>query len=216
MYIMPTLPLSMSSGVKKSPVFNTLKQKSAAGITSAIALMPYPCWAFEVSLEHVMGNEALATSIVAQFLGAYMATAGGAALWLFTDPQSNSVANAQFGVGNGTSTAFQLSRNIYGQPDIIQKLNGAPAIYVGGIHNATASVSSTGVVTFTTPPASGAVLTWTGFYFYAVRFSEDTLDAIREFTTNNGNDLWSFNGLKFQSEFVPTSTYGIIASPGGA
>jgi hypothetical protein len=213
--IMPTMPISMASGIHKSPNFNTVRQKGAAGVNAAIALKPYPTWDFEWSMDHVTGHEHTAASVVAQFLGMFMATAGGAGLWLFTDPQDNTVTSAQFGTGTGSATKFQLSRNICGYPDIVQNLNGTPNIYVSGTLTAPASISATGVVTFTTAPASGAVLTWSGSFMYAVRFSEDTLDAVREFTINNGLDHWTFSGIKFSSEFLPTSTYGIIAAPGG-
>jgi uncharacterized protein (TIGR02217 family) len=178
----------------------------------------YPTWDFEWSLDHVVGRELLATSVVAQFLGTYMATAGGAGLFLFTDPVDNAVTGAQFGIGDGTSTKFQLSRNIFGAVDIIQNLNetgGAPQIYVGGTLTTPASISSTGVVTFSSAPANDAVLTWTGQYYFACRFTEDTIDSTRSFSINNGLDHWMIQGVKFSSEFLPTTTYGNIAAPGG-
>jgi hypothetical protein len=213
--IMPTMPISMAAGLKKSPNFNTLRQKGTAGVNAAVALKPYPTWSFEFSLDHITGHEQLATSVVAQFMGTYMATAGGANLFLFTDPQDNTLTGAQFGTGNGSSTRFQLSRNIHGYPDIIQNLNGTPTIYVNGTPTTPASISSTGVVTFSSAPANNAVLTWSGSFFYLCRFAEDTLDATRSFTINSGIDHWMVQGVKFSSEFAATSTYGIIASPGG-
>jgi len=213
--VMPTMPLSMAAGLKKSPRWNTVRQKGPAGINAAIALMPFCVWDFEFSLDNITGHEHTASSVVAQMLGTFMATAGGAGLFLFADPQDNSVTGAQFGKGDGTSKSFQLSRNIYGYPDIIQNVNGTPSIYVGGTLTAPASITTTGVVTFATAPASGAVLTWTGNFMYACRFAEDTIDATRNFTINNGIDHWMIQGVKFSSEFLPTSTYGIIAAPGG-
>jgi hypothetical protein len=213
--MMPTMPLSMASGLKKSPNFNTVHQKGPAGISSGLALKPYPTWDFVFSLDNVTGHEHTASSVVAQFFGTFMATAGGAGLFLFTDPQDNTVTNAQFGTGNGTTTAFQLSRNIYGYPDIIQNTYGTPSIYVNGTLTTPASISSTGVVTFSSAPANGAVLTWSGSFYYLCRFSEDTVDAVRSFTINSGIDQWSFSGIKFSSEFASTSTYGAIAAPGG-
>jgi len=212
---MPTMPISMAAGLKKSPNFNTVRQKGAAGTNAGIALKPYPTWDFEFSLDHITGHEHTAASVVAQMLGTFMATAGGANLFLFTDPQDSTATGAQFGTGNGTATKFQLSRNICGYPDIIQNLNGTPTIYVGGTPTTPASISSTGVVTFTTAPANTAVLTWSGSFYYACRFAEDTIDSTRNFTINSGIDHWMIQGVKFSSEFVATSTYGIIASPGG-
>jgi uncharacterized protein (TIGR02217 family) len=154
---------------------------------------------------------------VALMLGTFMATAGGANLFLFPDPQDNTVTQAQFGVGDGVSTSFQLSRNIYGAVDIIQNVNGVPSIYVEGVLTIPASISLTGVVTFTTAPIAGAVLTWSGRYYYLCRFDEDTLDSTRSFTINSGIDQWMIQGVKFSSEFSPNATtYGIIAAPGGA
>jgi hypothetical protein len=214
--IMPPLPISLAAGIKKSPNWNTVRQKGPAGINSAIALKPYCTWDFEISLDHITGNEATASSVVAQVLGTYMATAGGAGLFLFSDPQSNTVTGAQFGKGDGTSKSFQLSRNIFGYPDIIQCTNGTPSIYVGGTLTAPASISATGIVTFTAAPAIGAVLTWNGSFYYLCRFAEDTIDATRNFTINSGVDHWMIQGVKFSSEFVGgVQTYGNIATPGG-
>lgn len=217
--IMPPLPMSMAAGLKKSPNFNTVKQPTAAGVTSAASLKPYPTWDFEFSMDNIVGWEHNPATAVAQFFGMYLATAGGANLFLFTDPVDNAVTGAQFGVGDGTSTRFQLSRNICGYPDIIQNvnttLNGDPVIYVNGTATTPASISSTGVVTFSSAPANNAVLTWTGSFYFLCRFAEDTIDSTRSFSINNGFDQWMIQGIKFSSEIAPTTTYGNIAAPGG-
>jgi uncharacterized protein (TIGR02217 family) len=213
---MPTMPISMAAGLKKSPNFNTVRQKGPAGVNAAISLKPYPTWDFEFSLDHITGHERLASSVVAQFIGTFMATAGGANPFYFTDPQDNTLTGAQFGVGDGTHTRFQLSRNIYGAVDIIQNLNGTPSIYVGGSLTTPTSISSTGVVTFASAPANGAILTWSGSFRYLCRFAEDTIDSTRSFSINSGIDQWMVQSVKFSSEFAPgISTYGIIAAPGG-
>lgn len=212
---MPTMPLSMASGLKKTPNFNTVRQKGSAGINSGIALKPYPTWDFEWSLDNIVGHEHTASSVVAQFFGTFMATAGGAGLFLFTDPQDNSVTGAQFGKGDGTTTAFQLSRNIFGYPDVIQNTNGTPTIFINGAVADPASITGTGVITFSTAPPADSILTWTGSFYYLCRFAEDTVDATRVFTINNGLDHWNFQGIKFSSEFVAAETFGAISAPGG-
>ena len=213
--IMPQLPISMASGIHKTPVFNTARQKSAAGYVSALALQPYPTWQFEFSLDHIQGNEAAASTILAKFFGVFMSTCGGAIPFLFVDPQNSGVLTDQFGTGNGTTTAFQLSRNINGAVDIVQFVIGSPLIYINGTLTTSYTMSVTGVVTFSTPPAVGAVLTWTGSFYYLCRFSEDTLDSTRSFSINNGLDQWMIQGVKFQSEFVMGAVNGAIAEPGG-
>jgi uncharacterized protein (TIGR02217 family) len=104
-------------------------------------------------------------------------------------------------VGDGSSAQFQLARSISGLAwDIIQNVNGAIIVQVNGVSTSAYTVSSTGVVTFTTPPASNATLTWSGNYYYACRFSADTVDAVRIYTCNSGTDLWNVTSIRFSSE----------------
>ena len=207
---MTGFPLSLAKGIKKTPKFNTVVQKVAAGRGNAsISLTPLPTWEFEVSMDSIQGNEATYTSVVSEFLGIFLACGGQNGLFLFTDPQDNTVpyiSSRMFDVsygsttpmsltGNDTSTQFQLARNIGG---VSGALGG---ILVNGIAVA-ASLSSTGIVTFATAPASGSTLTWTGNFYYLCRFDADTVDATRTFTTNSGIDVWDFASIKFTSELV--------------
>jgi len=214
--IMPALPMSMAKGLRKAPAFNTAVQEVAAARGNAAAgLKPYCTWEFEFDLDKISGNEAAAATVIAQFLGTYMACYGRNKLFLFTDPQDFAVTHASgsgmlafkptgpSAVGDGTSTQFQLARLIGGAGwDIVQNLNGAIQIKVGGVVVVPASISPTGLVTFTTPPINGATLTWQGSFYFLCRFDEDTQDMTRVFTMNNGTDLWDISSVKFSSEFV--------------
>jgi uncharacterized protein (TIGR02217 family) len=146
-----------------------------------------------------------------------MQTQGSAGLFLFTDPQDNTVTqstgimlNVTAGAGtpmgqtgDGASTKFQLARLIGGSGvDVIQNLNGSITVKVNGSTVVPASVSSTGVVTFTAAPASFANLTWSGSFYFLCRLDADTLDSTRSFTTNSGIDQWDFASIKFSSEFL--------------
>lgn len=217
--VLQNFPLSMAEGLHKNPNFNTVRQKGPAGINAGIALKPYPTWDFTFSLENIQGTEQNPATVLAMFFGIFMATAGGAGQFLFRDPQDNTEVGAQFGVGNGTATMFQLSRPIFGQPDIIQNLDGTPTIFINGTAAtaAQASVGPSGIVTFATAPANGATLTWSGAFFYLCRFSEDTIDSVRTFTINSGIDTWTISGVKFSSEFqAGLQSFGVIAAPTGS
>jgi uncharacterized protein (TIGR02217 family) len=210
----------MAKGLKKTPHYNTVVQKASAGKGNASAgLMALPVWDFVFDMDAVQGNEALASSVLAGFLGTFMACGGQNGLFLFTDPQDNSISysnsslfDVQAGsttpmglVGNGVTTQFQLGRNIggvVGALDIIENVAGSITVKVNGTVTAAYSVSSTGLVTFTTAPANGASLQWTGSFRFLCRFDEDTVDAVRTFTTNSGTDLWDVNSIKFSSEIV--------------
>lgn len=218
---MPSLPLSMAKGLKKTPAFNTVLQKVAAGRgNSSTSLTPYPTWNFEFDLDRIAGSEASAASVLASFLGTFMACNGSAQLFLFTDPQDHAVSASAGGgmlnvtpsaaapmgvVGDGVSTQFQLARSIAGVAwDILQNVS-ITALYVAGTPKSLGSdysVSSTGVVTFASAPANGYALTWTGTFQYLCRFSEDTVDASRVFTVNSGTDQWDISSVKFSSEFI--------------
>ena len=215
--ILQNFPIAMSSGLRKTPNFNSVLQKGPAGINAGISLKPYPTWDFQFSMDNIEGNEQAAQTALAQFFGIFMATAGGAGQFLFKDQQDNFEVGAQFGVGDGVHESYQLSRNIFGQPDIIQNLNGTPTIFVNGQVSVPASISPSGIVTFTEVPNSSDILTWTGGFFYLCRFSEDTIDAVRTFTINSGLDQWQLSGIRFSSEFqAGIQNFGVIAAPGGA
>jgi hypothetical protein len=170
-------------------------------------------------MEKILGNENAPTSVAAIFQGTFIAAKSLGGLFLFTDPQDSTVSLATSGMldvtpgsatpmavkGNGTSTQFQLAR-LYGGVawDVIQfasvsalKVSGTAKYSPGDF-----SISSTGVVTFTSAPANNATLTWIGTFQFLCRFDEDTLDATRCFTTNSGSDQWDFAAVKFTSEFV--------------
>ena len=58
----------------------------------------------------------------------------------------------------------------------VMNLNGTPVIKVNGTVTTPASISSSGLVTFSSAPANAAVITWTGNYYFRVRFDSDTID----------------------------------------
>jgi uncharacterized protein (TIGR02217 family) len=217
--VMANFPLSMAKGLKKSPIFNSVVQRPVAGKGVASAsLQPYPTWSFEADLDRVTGNEALASSVIASFVGIHIACNGRAFPFLFVDPQDNAVTQINSGMlnvtpgaaqpmgqfGDGVSTQFQLARIIgnMGVPnDIIQNVNGSISVYINGSLTALYSLGSTGIVTFNTAPALNATLTWAGSFYFYCRFLEDTLDCTRIYTQNSGTDQWDVDSIKFETEF---------------
>lgn len=213
-----TVPWSLvKDGFKKTPHFNSLVQKTAAGRgRSAIALMPYPQWDFEVDLNFVSGGEAVQGSVLQQFLACYLQTCGAGGFFYFTDPNDSVVTDDQ-GImlnvtpgaaapmgqaGDGTSTQFQLARGIGSSlaVDVIQNPIGQ-VVNVAGTPTSV-SVSSTGVVTFGTAPAEGAELTWNGAFQYLCQFTDDSLKDLARVNKNSGGFLWSCGSIAFESVFV--------------
>lgn len=136
------------------------------------SVQPYPLWDIVFELEWARGDERMPATTYNYLLGFFLNAGGPFQDFLYNDPYDNTVTAEFFGLGDGTTTEFQLIRSIGIGSDIVQNLNGAPQLYDNGslISSAAYSVSSTGIITFTTAPASGHVLTWMGEYFYRVRF----------------------------------------------
>lgn len=219
-----TVPWSLvKGGFKKTPRFNTLLQETATGRgNTAVSLMPFAGWDFEVDLNYVEGGEGVKFSVFQQFLGCFLAARGRGSLFYFTDPNDNGVsangillnvtpgAAAPFSTtGDGVSSQFQAARQIDQGIDIIQGIvnpDFAPKAHVNGVL-ANGVVYESGLFVFTTPPPSGAVLNWQGQFRYLCRFTEDTVQGLARISANvdrNGFKrwLWSASSISFKSEFV--------------
>jgi hypothetical protein len=211
----PTFPSNVlfTYGYKKTPCFNTVKQIPAAGRgISTMSLKPFCTWQFEADLAYIGGDIWTSSSLVAAFMGLFLATNGGAGFWLFNDPTDNVVSGGNgtlldvtpgsttpmASVGNGVSKIFQIARTIGSLGmDIIQSptvgtllVNGSSSAY---------TMTSTGVVTFTTAPPNAATLSWTGGFDFLCCFDEDLLDGLSRVGGNSAGGLWSSNSIKWSS-----------------
>ena len=194
-----TYTLAPGWGRKKTPRFNTIEQETAAIQGSVyISAMVYPVWDFSFDLPYLSGRMDDPSSGIAQLIGLLFSCKGRAGNFLFTDPEDNSVTTCQFGTGDGSSKVFQLTRPVdqNGNVDIVQNLNGTPSIFNNGtLLTSGYSIDSKGVVTFSTAPTSGHALTWTGSYYFRLRFKEDTITDLKEFYVN----AWAVTQLDFES-----------------
>lgn len=216
--ILSNFPIAMSKGLKKSPTFNTVVQRPVAGVgVAAASLQPYPTWMIEFDADRIQGNEALAYSVLAQFMGLHMVCQGRAFPFLFLDPQDSTVtkdtsallnvtsgAAVPMGItGDAVSTQFQLARVIGGIGyDIIQNVIGSVHVYINNVETFDFSIGDTGIITFTSAPDNGATLTWAGSFYFYCRFTKDEMDYTRVYTQNSGTDLWDINSIAFETEFL--------------
>lgn len=194
--VFPTLP-GLGWSVTKAPMWATQVHESVSGMEWRTSQMSYPRWQFTLTYDVL--RAATAYKELQQLMDFYNARRGAWDDFLYTDPTDYTVVDEPFGTGDGSTTEFQLIRKVYagGFSEPIQNLNGAPSIYKAGVLQATPanySISSTGVVTFTAAPASLAALTWTGSYYFRVRFSQDSLDF-----ENFMRDLWLLKKVSFKS-----------------
>ncbi len=82
--------------------------------------------------------------------------------------------------------------------DIVQAVNGTPTIKVNGVTKTAGtdySISSLGIVTFTTAPVLNASLTWSGSFYFLCRFSDDQWSDLSQFAPN----YWELPSLNFET-----------------
>lgn len=126
-------------------------------------------------------------------LAMFRAHSGSLYPWRFRDWSDYTATDEIFGMGDGATTAFQLSKTydpsliLLGTPGslfyvrAITLLDGAPTIDVDGVTKTVVTdynISTSGVVTFTSAPANGKQLTWTGVFDVPVRFDTDQLPVV--------------------------------------
>lgn len=190
--VFPTLP-GLTFPILKTPNFATDVQRSVSGREVAAAFMAYPIWDWTLSYEILRetANE------FQQLVGFFLARQGRFDTFLFDDPSDDTVTAQSFGTGDGTTKTFQLVRSLGGFSEPVFDLNGAPAIYDNGVLKTAGthySVNSTGLVTFVTAPIAGHSLTWTGAYYWRVRFADDATEF-----ENFMNKLWSAGTVAFST-----------------
>lgn len=189
--VFPALP-GLMWDVVKQPEFSTKVQTSASGKDSTAAYWTYPRWTFKLSYELLRGG---AETELNTLLGFFLARKGRFDTWLYTDPSDHTVIGQQIGIGDSSTVAFQLVRTISGFTEPMKAINGAPVVKIGGITQTTGwSINSTGVITFTTPPASGAVITADFSYYFRCRFLKDAAE-FNQFMA----DLWELKKCEFIS-----------------
>jgi uncharacterized protein (TIGR02217 family) len=146
-------------------------------------------------------------------MGLFLQCQGQYGEFIFYDQTDYQVSAQAFGTGDGSTTTFQLERELGGflEPVIAPVASATTLYFPGGVSvSATAPVieanlvtvassdysisSPGGVVTFTSAPASGAALTWSGYFGFLCRFDGDDLD-FEQFMSN----LWRVDSLKFRS-----------------
>lgn len=189
--IFPDLP-GISWNVIKTPQWKTDAKKSVSGKEVRTALYSYPDWKFSMSYEVLRAG---AERELQKLMGFFNARKGSFDSFLFNDPTDNAVTTQVFGYGNGAQTKFQLARQI-DEIDSIEPIfatNGTPRVFINGTETSAWTLAG-GLVTFSAPPAANAVLTWTGGYYFRVRFSEDFADF-----DNFMYQLWQLKKLSLET-----------------
>jgi len=194
-YGLPVFPLlpGQSITLGKAPRWSTKVKRAASGRERRTALWPYPLWQFELSHEvvrHRPSNDELAA------LWSFFNTSQGQYQpWLFLDPSDYQQASPQvFATGDGSTATFQIGRTFtQAEPEPVYAPFGM-TVFINGTATTAYTMAANGKITFSGPPAAGAVLTWTGCYYFGCRFLADDL-TFEQLVSQ----LWSGKSVKFTS-----------------
>lgn len=172
--VFPTLP-GLSWNIARIPEFHTRIQKAVSGREIRLAFMSSPMVTFKLSYE-VLRQDATYSELKT-LCSFFLTMKGSFDSFLFDDPMDNAVTNQAIGTGNGSNKAFQLVRT-YGSgttafAEAVANPKSGYVVKVGGVTQSGYTIDANGVVTLATAPANGAAVTWTGGYYYRVRFNQD-------------------------------------------
>lgn len=189
----PSIKLLMP--LKRKPMWSSLKQKAISGRQTRISLWSYPCWQYEVKTEVLRTASAFAE--YQSLVGFFNSLNAGVGMFTYNDPSDNTATAQGFGVGDGATTVFQLVRTLggYTEPVFAPITVSISAQTSGGttaVSSSAYSIGPTGAVTFTTAPAAGTTVLWTGTFAWLCQFDDDEMATQQDFAS-----IWSADGIKF-------------------
>lgn len=160
-------------GWQGAPEFNTLIKSLRNGHERRRPLWDVVKHRYMLPIPNIRETEYL-TKIKSVFLAAR----GSAHSFLVRDASDYQATVAFFGVGTGSATRFPLFiQSVFGDAAYDRRIMYPvdPVFYVNGVETAASFDPDTKEVVFSSAPAGGANLTWSGEFRVLVRFASDTL-----------------------------------------
>lgn len=184
--IFPDLP-GLTWNVVRQPEFKTRTQKAISGREVRLAFYANPMYLFKMTYDVLREGSQYAE--LKALAGFFVQMKGSYDSFLYQCPGDSSVTDQTFGVGNGSDTVFNLARPFGSSTapgyEVVQNPKPGFQIYKDGVLTTAYTVNSNNQIVFTLPVTSGVQLTWTGEYYYRVRFNMDAAE-FNQFM----QDLW--------------------------
>lgn len=174
--VFPVLP-GLKWDRKRTPIHKTIIKEAVSGREYRARMMASPRYQYDNAYEFLRDGRG-GYDELRPLLGFFNKHGGSFDSWLYDDEDDRAVTSQAFGTGDGASTQYQLVRTLGGFVEPVYDINGAPSIYVNGSLKTAGvdyTLNSSGGVTFTVPPSNGALLAWTGFFYWRCRFLQDQL-----------------------------------------
>ena len=161
--IFPT-PVGLGWTIGRSPESNTIVQRAVSGFERRTALMSYPLWHFRLTYEFLRSDS---VNVELQAMDDFFRSRQGKFdSFLFEDTYTpdNAVTAQQFGVGDGVTSAFQLTRVLQasGFVEPVMNVKGTPTIFVGGVQETQAQLTSPAAPTLS--QVAGGTIAATTYY----------------------------------------------------
>lgn len=170
---------------EKVPIWKTNIYEATSGKENRIQKWSFPRYRINLNYNFMTDNSIQSVSLdkgeLEKLQGFFNSVGGNCDDFLFYDEVENYCENQTFGVGDGTTKHFQLKRSL---PNWVEPINGileAPVIKVNGTTVNNYSWDNHGNIVFSSAPANNAVITWTGHYYFRVRFENEELELSRTF-----------------------------------
>src|SRR5260370_22130324 len=109
--IFPTLP-GLAWSVTKTPTFQTRIQRAASGRELRALDYPCPLWQFALVYDFLRDNPTAGYDELRTLVGFFMLCRGAFGAFLFQDPSDCQITGQQIGIGNASTSVFQLQRAI--------------------------------------------------------------------------------------------------------
>lgn len=180
--VFPVLP-GQALPVQRSAIWKNRVVEADSGRRYSKAVWSYPRWAYRLRFDVLRAG---AEREMQALIGFFNRHGGDADTWLFSDPDDRTVVDQPLGVTNGVQTQWQLLRTLGDFTEPVLELDGEPEVRIDGVVQSVTYGLHTGVITFSTPPAAGGSITWSGNFFWRCRFEKSRQDAEMFL-----QDLWS-------------------------
>lgn len=195
----PTFPAFPGQGwsVHKKPVFSTRVASHVSGREVRAGLYAHALYEFELTFNGLDSSGSfpgLQAQSLQTLMGFFLTIQGQLNTFLYVDPTDNGVTSQVIGIGDGSTTTFTLGRAIGGYYEPVSYVTVVSGVTVNGVATSAYSFAAPNTITFSTAPASGALIAWTGAYAFQCRFVEDQTD-FEEIMSG----AWRNKSVKFRS-----------------
>jgi uncharacterized protein (TIGR02217 family) len=192
----PTLP-GQGWSVHKKPVFSTRVATHASGREVRAGLYAHALYEFELTFDGLDSSgdfSGLQSLSLQTLMGFFLSAQGQLNTFLYADPSDSAVNNQIVATGDGSTTAFTLGRAIGGYYEPVSYATAITGVTVNGAATSAYTFSAPNTIVFSSAPASGASIAWSGAYAFLCRFLDDQLD-FEEIMSG----AWRNKSVKFRS-----------------